>query len=701
MSKPSVKQLRIVAPYQTMSGYSKASRAVLRLALVAGYEVQAVESDLNERNTRYNDGRHTRELYIKPPAIPLPDVQAAELKQAIYTRVAPDAPTLLIQLPGNLSNWKHYADGPLLGWTMTESDNLCAFWQHGLRSVDLALAPSQYVLDTFRRAVPETPSHLLPLPVDDRLWSPDEYKEEIRRIDGRPVPPFLFLSIFQTSQRKKWREILVAFSEEFADESDHVGLVLKPTSPAEVWPLYDNCREMGAWIGIDQEKRTDWTLGGLYRACNVYVQPTSEGFGLTYIEAGLCGLPSIALDGGGAADVVDEASGYTVPHFMEPLIGHMPQVYNRRTDKFASFDIDDLRASMRRAYDEEKAGAQKGVQARARALQEFTPDAIAPQFREAVEMCVDYHARSVVLTVPPIRPHWATVAGAWGDVMCCIGSIRAMMANKELEKIGVIFYGRDPKIADWLHAQPWCSEVLAIIEPDKKEMERVFARICQVRPEHGRQMFYDLLESKRGVVLTGQIAFTQLCLAKDEEPEYWRGAVLPMEAHAWADSVRPEGKFLLLNPFSIASNKLRDHWPHWGEATEWLCGKVTVPLVLVGEQAIEAEHPSLVNLSGQSRTMMDVLALAERAAGIITTGNNLGIYAPIAGVEAVVVIARTAPKGTFYHRWYEHPGISLVEFEDTLSDFETAVSERFGKFVGEEAEKDLLTEAGFYGHGRA
>jgi len=701
-----VSQLRICAPFRPMSGYAKMGRAVLRTALVAGYDVQAVESDLRVDLEGWHDGRVTERFFVPPPFIRLPDDQDAELHAAERNVIAPDAPTLLIQLPGCLSNWRQYANGPMLGWTMTESDNLCPYWQHGIRNVDLVLAPSEYVLETFRRVVPETPSMLLPLPVDDRQWSPEEFREKIPRIDPRPVPKFLFLSVFQTSQRKMWRELMTAFAEEFCDDPD-VGLIVKPTSGDEVWPLRDHCREMGAWIHVDVEKRTDWMLGALYRACNVYVQPCSEGFGLTFVEAAMCGLPSVTIDGGGARDVVSEDTGYMVPSFMGPIVGHMPQVYDRKRDRFAVFEIDDLRAAMRRAYEDEKAGVDKGLTARTRALQRFTPEAIAPKLQEAVEMCVDLHSGQVSMTVPPLKPSWATVAGAWGDVFCCVGKIRAMMADKEMESIGVIFYGKDPKIADWLRAQPWCREVLAIIEPDKKEMERVFARLCQCRPEHGRQMFYELLESKRGVVVTSEIAFTQLCLAREEEPQYWTGAVLPKEAHEWAESVKPSGDFLLLNPLSLASNKLGDHWPHWWRedgAIFWLLGASRVPVVMVAEQEIPwPEHPRLVNLTGQSRSMMDVLALAEKSSGVITTGNNLGIYAPIGGIPAVVVMARTAPRGGFYHRWYDgwctqvvddEQVRSLVEFNEPLSDFKDAVMARFPQFVNEMP--DLLTEATYY-----
>ncbi len=688
MSEP----LRIVGPWHKHSGYSKAVRGLLRCALVAGYNVQAIESDLWRKGSRNTDGREMDNLVLPPVDFPIWGPQWEEVQHALKNRVPDDAPTILLQLPGNLRNWPHYAHAPMIGYTMTESDNLCREWAHGIRCVDYAVAPSLYVQQTFERVVPEVSNTVMPIPVDDRIWRTNEHIDNLNN-----VPPFLFMSIFQTSERKNWRMMCLAFAEEFAEEGKEVGLLLKASDPQPVNLMAEWCRHMGAWVQVDNTRRTDWSLSGMYRACNIYVQPSSEGYGLGPVEAALCGKPSIGLALGGLADIVTEETGYVVPSHMAPIPGHMPQWYDRKTHNFATCEIDDLRATMRRAYEDEKAGANKGIVAHANAIAKFTPEAVAPKLREVVEDGRRIFARNNEQTVHPQHPFWATVAGAWGDVFCCVGNILEMMRDKEIENIGIIFYGRDPKIADWLHAQKWCREVVSIIQPDKNEMTCVYGRLCQCKPEHGRIMFHELI-AQRGLTIGGEIAFTQMCLAEVRQPKYWCGASLPMDAHAWADSVRPRGDFLLVNPLSIASNTMADHWPYWGRsegAIAWLLGVTKCTIVLVGEQEIPwPEHPLLVNLTGRSRTMMDVLALAERSAGIITTGNNLGIYAPIAGIPAVVVIARTAPRGTFYHRWYEHPENAIVEFESPLSDFQTLVTDKFPNFIN--IPKDLMTENDYY-----
>ncbi len=692
--------LRIVGPFSVQSGYSKMSRAVLATALRAGYDVQAIESDLRVLITEYVDGRRIFEPHLPKPPIALPDCQEEELRAAQRVLLPDDAPTLLCQSPWNLGAWPQYAHAPLIGLSMTESDNLCRLWRHSLKCVDMGVAPSRFVRNVFEERVPEVPTVMMNLPVDDRLWTVDEFKLQL----PKSTPPFLFVSVFSTCERKNWRLLMTAFAEEFCEEGKEVGLIVKPSMTGEVGVLAECCRAMGAWVQIDGEKRTDWMMGALYRSCNVYVQPASEGFGLPYVEAALCGLPSIALDKGGAVDVVDERTGYLCPSHMAPILGHMPQYYDRREHKFATCEIDDLRATLRRAYEEERNGARKGEAARRKALQKFTPDAVAPHLRNVVEEGTRLHHAAVRETQHPTRPQRVTLAGNWGDVFCSAGEVKALMADKELPSVGAIFYGRDPKIAEWIGNQPWCSEVLSIIEPDKDRMTETYGRLCQTKPQYARIAWMDLLKDYPQV-REDEIAFTNLCLAETRYPKYWRGAVLPEEAHAWADSVASsvEGPFLLLQPLSIASNRSEDHWMQWGNAITWLLENVSVPLVLVGESVIDwPAHPLLVNASGMSKTMMDVLALAERSAGLVTTGNNLGIYGPICGKEAVVCLARTCPKHTFYHRWYEHESISLVEHGDLLSDFQRLFGERFARFMnGYEAPKEVVTESDYYRLGRA
>lgn len=376
-------ELRIVGPFCKHSGYSKFTRAALRTALLAGFRVQAVESDYRVRTRVYRSGRReeTRLYETVDPDRPLPPCQQEELTRALGTEVSPDAPTLLIQCPPSLAEWEEFT-GPRIGWTMVESDGLPLRWAASFSNLDMLLAPSRYCLDTFRAYVPYRRSELLPCPVDDRLFGPTG---EAAQLPGRPG--FLFFSVFSTHERKGWRRLCQAHMEEFAGES--VGLLLKPTRAAEVLEMAEWCRKGGAWVQVIEEWVNDGDLASLYRACEAFALPSCEGFGLPFAEAALCGRPSVALDDGGAADIVRPDTGYPVRSYRSPCVGQMPHVYDS-SQNFASCNVSDLRRALRACVNDRAA---RGEDARQDVMCRFTPQALAERLREIVEIGCAEHAR--------------------------------------------------------------------------------------------------------------------------------------------------------------------------------------------------------------------------------------------------------------------------------------------------------------------
>jgi GT2 family glycosyltransferase len=329
--------LRIVAPFHNVSGYAKAARGLLAAALLAGLRVEAVESEFVE--TIDNSGRHRYPRYQHKE---IPACQRPELQQALATTVPLDAPTLIMGNPGSMAHWEEYCTGPRIGYTMLESDTLQPQWAQACRNVDLLLAPSRWCLNTFCRDVEDTPTALLPICADERLWSP----EGLKRMIAPEQPAFLFLSIFSTCERKGWRKTIQAFAEEF--RGDNVGLVLKPTRATEVEELAEWAGSMGAKIYLVKGELADYEMACLYRACDVYVSPSAEGYGVPFVEAAMCGLPSVALDGGGAADIVSGSNGYPIPVEWESCVGQLPQIYPS-SHKWPTCSVAALRGAMRRA----------------------------------------------------------------------------------------------------------------------------------------------------------------------------------------------------------------------------------------------------------------------------------------------------------------------------------------------------------------
>ena len=84
---------------------------------------------------------------------------------------------------------------------------------------------------------------------------------------------------------------------------------------------------------------SDAQMAWLYQSCRANIAASYEDYGLTPIEAGVWGRPSVVLRWGGFLDTVDD--GITGVYFDEPE----PRVIAEALDRFedSSFDPDKIR----------------------------------------------------------------------------------------------------------------------------------------------------------------------------------------------------------------------------------------------------------------------------------------------------------------------------------------------------------------------
>jgi GT2 family glycosyltransferase len=392
-----VKEIRLVAPLHNVSGYAKAGRSLLAAALVAGFTVEAVETETALcTSDAGQQSRLPQFSWKRRPAI-----QEEELRRALQTRVSPDAPTLVLNPPDGLSGFSEYCSGLRIGYTMLEADTLNPLWARSARNVDALLTPCRWNEETLGRDVPGVPVHLLPLCVDERLWSPDGPVADIPK-----RPSFLICSVFSTCERKHWRQLMQAFVEEFVGED--IGLLVKPSVAAPVLEFMEDCERRGAWIGVITQDLEDAQMAEMYRAADCYALPSAEGFGMTFVEAMLCGLPIVALDGGGTRDIVTEQNGVPIYSHLEPCVGQLPQIYRSEYQR-PTASIFVLRYALRQAYQEGKA---KGEYARQDALNRYSRCAIGTRLEELIED-LDEKARlwnmPDMLPEPPVPPLIAVI----------------------------------------------------------------------------------------------------------------------------------------------------------------------------------------------------------------------------------------------------------------------------------------------------
>jgi FkbM family methyltransferase len=271
--------------------------------------------------------------------------------------------------------------------------------------------------------------------------------------------------------------------------------------------------------------------------------------------------------------------------------------------------------------------------------------------------------------------------GAWGDVLCTLGG--AMTRAAQIKAVGqectLIYYGFDPEIARFLRLQGHFDSVIHVA-PDSDE--GYWGRVEEATDPRVPVSWW-----------LNEIVFGTGIRPEDVTPMHvgsqwdrgdpitrWSGPKLPREIRKVADLLVEACRFrfdsdpILVYPRSEQSTCWEDHWPHWDQAVAWLLAHTDHPIILCGQRyESDLSHPRLLNLVGQTASMMQVFALAEAAGSVITTVNSLSHWCWIQGIPAVACANRTiADKDDYFRRALSSPSIRLVEMDDDLEDFQEA-----------------------------
>jgi len=367
-------EVRLIAPFHNVSGYAKAGRVLLSAFLRLGWRVQAVEQERQRVvSVGVNGvGRETFHAVYRDNVEQMPSFQRVELEEALQTPVSPSAPTFIMGNPNGLTGCQQFSQTEAfrVGLTMWEVEDLPLMWQNGAKSPDQLLLPSLWNLEGAKKA--GVGAEYFPLGVDERVYTlaGDKYPLQNR-------PKFAFLSVFSVCERKNWRVMVQAFAEEFRGEDVALYLKCGREGRDSVKQLAEWCRQMEARVEVLDATLTDAEMASLYRAVDCYVLPSTEGFGLPYIEAAICGVPSIGLAENGSSEVLTMLESAQVKACRVPSVGQLPQVYRAENFWYAP-DMESLKSEMRRAVSgdfslysadlAEMAVANYGIDAQARAL---------------------------------------------------------------------------------------------------------------------------------------------------------------------------------------------------------------------------------------------------------------------------------------------------------------------------------------------
>ena len=181
--------------------------------------------------------------------------------------------------------------------TMWEADRLPAVWPERLNLARAVIVPSRFLVDVFRRSGVNVPVEVVAQGVD-----PDVYHYEQRpERDGLTA-----LMVGTVDERKHIGEGIAAWKLAFENDPS-ARLIIKSRFQKGDYS-FDDPR-----ITFFKHDEATRGIAGWYREADVLLALGNEGFGLPLVEGMATGLPVIALDSEGQADICAEARDYLLP----------------------------------------------------------------------------------------------------------------------------------------------------------------------------------------------------------------------------------------------------------------------------------------------------------------------------------------------------------------------------------------------------
>jgi glycosyltransferase involved in cell wall biosynthesis len=178
--------------------------------------------------------------------------------------------------------------------TMWEADRLPAVWPERLNLARAVIVPSRFLVDVFRRSGVNVPVEVVAQGID-----PDVYHYEHRpERDGLTT-----LMVGTADERKHFAEGIAAWKLAFENDQS-ARLIIKSRFQKGNYS-FDDPR-----ITFYKHDEATRGIAGWYREADVLLALGNEGFGLPLVEGMATGLPVIALDSEGQADICAEAVDY-------------------------------------------------------------------------------------------------------------------------------------------------------------------------------------------------------------------------------------------------------------------------------------------------------------------------------------------------------------------------------------------------------
>jgi hypothetical protein len=273
---------------------------------------------------------------------------------------------------------------------------------------------------------------------------------------------------------------------------------------------------------------------------------------------------------------------------------------------------------------------------------------------------------------------WTTAVGAWGDSFCAYGNICKLLRDRGEEKANVVYFGLDQNVCEFFKAQPNIDKVswLKIDAPTLagKYIHMACADIPQWLEVTGlKEQLPDLIPTH--VTIEDQQKRPTECY-RDFDP------VLPNSLGNWDEFLKDKSPYILFQPYSTQSCDYSGHWASWNQALAYVLEKTDKNVVIVGEMPETLreyynldllEHPKATCIVGQTKSMLDVLHIANNASLIVTTSNALSCWSVLKKIPAVVMCNSIIKEGTpYYYNWIKQSPNVVLDHNATLEHFKGA-----------------------------
>ena len=364
-----MKKVLVRGPVLSRSGYGEHARFLLRSLRQSGdFDIYLINTPWGATSWLYEDNEER--AWIDSLLMKTIDA-GATLKTDV---------SLQVTVP---NEWVRICDKNIGLTAGIETDRISDSWIRGTHLVDKIIVPSHHSKQGFMAASTNVKDPLgngerevgVTTPIDVVSFPHRAVKpSSLTRLSTTITTDFNFLTVAQISPRKNIESSLIAFLEEFHNESD-VGFIMKvniknnsivdrDNTKVAINSLLENFPDRKCKVYLVHGNFTDEEMAGLYTNPTVgaYVSTShGEGFGLPIFEAAASGLPVIAPEWSGYTDFTsfkptnrskkEKSHIIGVKHNISPV--QEEAVWNgviERGTNWCFVDLPDLKIKMRDVY---------------------------------------------------------------------------------------------------------------------------------------------------------------------------------------------------------------------------------------------------------------------------------------------------------------------------------------------------------------